>query len=89
MITRQNIARHELVGLMVCVENSTHTGLVGKCGQVIYETKNTLHIVEKGKIVIVPKASCTFKFALQEGGVLVDGRQICFRPHERPKKARA
>ena len=48
MITPQNIARHELVGLEVEVTHGLHGDLEGIKGKVVDETKNTLTIDDGG-----------------------------------------
>lgn len=88
MITPQNIARHELVGLEVKVTHGLHGDLEGIKGKVVNETKNTLTIDDgEGNEKIIPKGSATFQFKLPEGiTVEIDGKIIISRPEDRIKK---
>lgn len=88
MITPQNIFRHELVGLRVKVVDSTHEGLIGIEGKVVDETKNTILVEQKDKLVkIVPKGVATFHFNLPDGKIIeIDGKIIIARPEDRIKK---
>lgn len=80
---------HELIGLMVRVSKSSDPGKKGMSGTVVDETRNTLVIEtrDKGERRVLPKAECTFRFALPGGEVVeVDGRVIVARPEDRTKK---
>ncbi len=87
-ITRENILRHELIGLEVRVVESTDRSLIGLEGRVIDETMQTLKIRKQdGKEVVVPKRNCKFVFTLPTNRkVMVDGRLIYGRPADRIKK---
>jgi ribonuclease P protein subunit POP4 len=88
MITPQNIFRHELVGLVVEVVKSSHTGFTGIKGEVVDETKNTIKVEDvKGCEKIIPKNVATFRFTLPDSAVVeIDGRIIVARPENRIKK---
>ncbi|MFH1393650.1 MAG: ribonuclease P protein subunit [Candidatus Micrarchaeota archaeon] len=88
MRNKENIKYSTFIGLKVEISNSSQQGLVGLTGIVIDETKNLLVIEGKdGKERKIPKASCTFRFTLDNlEHVEIDGKDIAFRPHERPKK---
>ena len=87
MITQQNLAIHELIGLHARVKKSLSLPFIGAKGLVVDETKNTLVLSENGKERRIPKKGCVFEFALP-GGVKasLDGSKIAFRPYDRPKK---
>jgi len=89
MITRQNLLFSTFIGLPVEIINSSQRALVGLKGTVIDETKNLIVIERVGdsREVKVPKVSAAFRFTVDNGEkVDVDGRDIAFRPYERPKK---
>lgn len=82
----ENLRVHELIGLRVLVLKSTSKPYMGVRGRVIDETKNTLRIeTERGEKVI-PKKACVFRFFLGKEHADIDGREICYRPEDRPKK---
>jgi len=83
-ITKQNIKNHELIGLDVCVSESSDLGRKNIKGKVIDETKNTIVIlVGKGK-KILPKNECVFEFNIGEK-VKIDGKEIIKKPEDRIK----
>ena len=86
-ITRDNILRHELIGLKVNV-SSSRSGYSGIKGKVINETKNTLLISSDTKKKRIPKNIAEFYFTLQDELIKIDGREIVCRPVERIKMVR-
>lgn len=88
-VTRENLLRHELIGLDAKVVNSSVHTLLGVQGKVVDETKGTLVIAQDGKSKVVPKSSSSFVMILPKGvKVTVDGKKILGRPEDRIKKAR-
>ncbi len=88
-ITKQNVLRHELIGLEVRVTNSSDPTLLGTHGTVIDETRHILVIEQAGGTKTVPKASSKFRFTLPSGEeVEVDGEKLVGRPEERVKRRR-
>ncbi len=77
-----------LIGLECRVVKSAGAGLVGVHGIVVRDTLNTLVLEGKGgETRTVPKNACGFEFS--RGGKplgRIDGKDICSRPEERPKK---
>ena len=79
MITARNLHRHELIGMMVEVIQSTDRQMLGIKGRVLDETKHLLfiasaHVSSKAlegstisRKVAVPKKDCTFRFTLPSG----------------------
>ena len=88
MITRKNILYSTFIALPVEIINSSQRNLIGLSGTTVNETKNLI-VIERsdGKEVKIPKVSSTFRFTTEDGQkVDVVGKEIAFRPHERPKK---
>ncbi|MFQ6129609.1 MAG: ribonuclease P protein component 1 [Candidatus Hadarchaeaceae archaeon] len=88
-ITKQNLLRHELIGLKAKVENSSDPTLLGIHGTIIDETRDMLVIEQAGGAKIVPKGSSKFMFTLPGGGeVEIDGAKLVGRPEERVRRRR-
>lgn len=99
-----DVARHELIGLLVTVR-SAHAGWDGLEGTVVDETKHTL-LVERtsgpvggeepptdrtprfGREAVVPKSGNRFIFRVGNERFVVNGDDIKFRPEDRTKKVR-
>lgn len=83
-----DVARHELIGLLVSVE-SAHAGWNGLEGTVVDETKHTL-LVERtsGPETVVPKSGNRFVFRVGNERFAINGDDITFRPEDRTKKVR-
>lgn len=87
MITKDNLLRHELIGLQAEIVWSTDSSLVGKKGIVVDETRNTFVLEEAGDLKVIPKSNADFLFTLPDGKkVKVKGRRIVSRPEDRVKK---
>lgn len=88
-INRNNIIRHELIGLNVNVYSSQsgHSKILYK-GKVVDETKNTLLISNDTEKKRFPKNIAEFYFTLQDDLIKIDGREIVGRPVERIKMVR-
>jgi ribonuclease P protein subunit POP4 len=87
-ITPQNLVRHELIGLLVKVKDSTNRTEKGLKGKVIDETYNTLKIeTNDGKEKVLAKSNSIFIFTLPNGTkVQADGKILISRPEDRIKK---
>jgi ribonuclease P protein subunit POP4 len=86
-ITKQNVFRHELIGLKAKVIGSSDPGLLGASGKIIDETKETLVVEVKGAPKVIPKSSSKFQIGLPSGGeVVVPGRRILGRPEDRVRR---
>ena len=83
-----DVARHELIGLLVAVE-SRHAGFDGLQGLVVDETKQTF-LVERanGSEAVVPKSGNRFVFRVGTECFPLNGDDITFRPEDRTKKVR-
>ncbi|MBN1324250.1 MAG: ribonuclease P protein component 1 [Methanotrichaceae archaeon] len=85
MITPENLARHELVGLDVEAEKSP--GLAHISGRVIDETRNTFLIETELGEKRVPKSHTSFIFTLPNGSrVKVSGSILISQPENRIQK---
>ena len=88
-ITKQNLMRHELIGLKAKVENSSDPTLLGVRGTIIDESRGMLVIEQAGGRKIVPKGSSKFMFTLPGGEeVEIEGAKLVRRPEERVKRRR-
>lgn len=86
-ITRENLVAHELVGLNVEVLSSPDPTLLGVSGEVVYETKNTIHVLSKGRSKVLPKKNVSLKVRLPSSeDALLDGSLIVGRPEDRIAK---
>jgi len=87
-ITPYNILNHELIGLRVKVVKSTHPGYVGIEGLVVDETMKTIKVMDdEGKVKIIPKGCCSFRFKLPSDVIVeVEGNYLIGRPEDRVKR---
>ena len=89
-ITSQNILAHEWIGLQVTVKASPDPGLSGLVGIVRDETRNTLLIEARDRLVRVSKANTQFFATLPTGETVpVEGSLLKHRPEDRVKKGLA
>jgi ribonuclease P protein subunit POP4 len=88
-ITKENLLRHELIGLEAKVVDSSNPSLLGAHGRVVDETKEMLVMELDGKSRSIPKSTSTFLMTLPGGEkVEIDGKRIVGRPEDRIKKIR-
>ena len=84
MITENNIAYHELIGLKAEVAEGSSAGVKGK---VVDETMSMLEIESDGNVKKIAKKNSKFIFTLpSRKRVLVTGEVILARPEDRIKK---
>ena len=90
MITKENLAKHELIGLGVRVVSGGPgpANAPGISGRVVDETMNTIVVETPKGDRVVPKGRAVFEFALDAGPVAIEGERLLFRPEDRTKKAR-
>lgn len=80
MITKQNVSKHELIGLLASAK--------GISGKIINETQKSLMIRHDGKAKRIMKENAVFELTLPEGqDVSIEGKEIAFRPWERISKS--
>ncbi|MCX6668590.1 MAG: ribonuclease P protein subunit [Methanothrix sp.] len=83
----ESLARHELIGLEVLVEDSFDPGLIGLRGQVVDETRNTFLLETERGIKRIAKANTSLIFTLPEGQrVKVAGSVLISQPENRISK---
>jgi ribonuclease P protein subunit POP4 len=91
MMTGNNLARHELIGLGLEIVRCTDPSLTGTAGRVVDETRNSLVVVRSsnGKMLRVGKRNCRFRFTIPGGtSAELEGNDITFRPEDRIKRCR-
>lgn len=89
-ITPLNILAHEWIGLQVIVKVSPDPGLSGLMGIVRDETRNTIVIESRNRLVSVPKANTRLVANLPTGETVeVSGPLLRHRPEDRVKKGLA
>ena len=78
--------RHELIGLDIAVVDARNQSLIGLCGRIVAEGKDTLTIsTEKGEKVLLKKL-ITIRVVVSGEAVLVEGKYLQGRPEDRIKK---
>ena len=83
MITPENIASHEFIGLSTQITNSSNLQLVGLNGRIIEETKSMFRINTVKGSKFIPKNNNSWKFTIQDKQVTVEGSKISKRPFDR------
>jgi ribonuclease P protein subunit POP4 len=83
MITPENIACHELIGLETSIVKSNNLQLVGLNGKILDETKSMFVIETANGIKTIPKYDSTWQFNLNGVFAIVDGNTIAKRSYER------
>ena len=87
MITKENILRHEMIGLKTTVCNSTDPKNKDIEGKIIDETQKTFRIKNDKKIMIIQKKGNIFQIELPDGTLTkITGDKIITRPEERIQK---
>ena len=83
----ENLARHELIGLHLAVEQSSNPCQAGLAGQVIDETRNTFLLETKSKVVRLAKKNTSLVFSLPSGQkVSIEGSVLISQPENRISK---
>jgi ribonuclease P protein subunit POP4 len=89
-ITQQNLLAHEWIGLKVSVKFSPDPSVTGILGIVRDETRNTLIIEARNRLVSLPKSNAQFDATLPTGEMVqVEGTLLRHRPEDRVKKGLA
>jgi len=86
-ISRQNIVRHELIGLSATLVESTNMDAVGLSGRIIDESRNIITLECCGEEKKAVKHCSTFEFTLPNGDkVQAPGDLFVGRPEDRVTK---
>ena len=83
MITAENIARHEFIGLETQIADSTNSQIIGLNGTIINETKSMFSLNTANGVKQIPKGTNTWKFSLNNQKITIDGTKIQKRPFDR------
>jgi len=87
MITKENILRHELIGLPVEVVRAANPAQTGIAGRVVDETRNMLIIDTPRGTKRIEKAHATFRLTVPGGTVVdVSGLALVSQPEKRIAK---
>ncbi len=83
----ESLARHELIGLEVMVEDSLDPGLIGLSGEIVDETRNTFLLETERGIKRIAKANTSLIFTLPDGQrVKIAGSVLISQPENRITK---
>jgi ribonuclease P protein subunit POP4 len=83
MITAENIAAHEFIGLKTEIIDSSNEELTGLKGKIIDETKSMFIIETTNGIKKIQKAHNKWKFVIQNQDIILFGESLCKRPSDR------
>lgn len=83
MMTRENIASHELIGLDAQIVESGNQQVVGVSGKVVDETKFMFTLETKNGLKKFPKGSNQWKFTFGNSEAQIDGTKLTKRSYER------
>lgn len=87
MLAPENLARHELIGMGVLVEEGLNPCLTGLSGKVVDETRNTFLLETERGIKRIPKSNTSLIFTLPSGQkVRVAGSILISQPENRISK---
>ncbi|MEK6965237.1 MAG: ribonuclease P protein subunit [Thermoproteota archaeon] len=83
MITQENIAIHELIGLDAKILDSSNKQIVGLSGRIVDETKSMFTLDTKSGLKMIPKHNSKWQFKLDDTQAVLDGAILNRRPHDR------
>lgn len=83
MITVENIANHELIGLDTTVITSTNLQIVGISGKIVDETKSMFILETSTGLKSIPKAISQWGFELDGKKITLNGASLLRRSYER------
>ncbi len=85
-INKKNLLYHEIIGLDVCVIKHLDPSIEGKCGKILYETKNAIVICEDKEKKLILKKGAIFEFRINNEKIIVSGDDLIGRPEDRVRK---
>ncbi len=83
MITADNLASHELIGLQTEIYKSSNPQLVGLNGTIIDETKSMFKINTNVGVKSIAKETSSWKFSIENKDIVIDGKKITKRSFDR------
>jgi len=83
MITRDNLASHELIGLHAEIADSGNKEIIGMSGKVVDETKFMFTLDTQKGLKKFPKESSSWKFVFNNDEAMIDGTKLTKRSYER------
>ena len=83
MITAENIASHELIGLRTEIAESSNPQIIGLNGTIIDETKSMITINTVNGTKMISKSNNSWKFLIDDKDVILDGSKIAKRSFDR------
>lgn len=83
MISSENIASHELIGLETKIVNSSNNQILGLTGIIVDETKSMFVIKTTTGFKKIPKKENHWKFFVQNQDVILFGSDLCKRSFDR------
>ncbi|MBI5859832.1 MAG: ribonuclease P protein subunit [Nitrosarchaeum sp.] len=83
MITADNIASHELIGLRTEIVESSNSQIIGLNGTIIDETKSMIIIDTVNGTKMIAKSNNSWKFSVDNKDIVLNGSKIAKRPFDR------
>ena len=83
MITQENIALHELIGLDTKILDSSNKQIVGLSGRIVDETKSMFTLDTKNGLKMIPKHNSKWQFKLDGTQAVLDGAILNRRSYDR------
>ena len=83
MITAENIASHELIGLRTEIVESSNSQIIGLNGTIIDETKSMITIKTVNGTKMISKSNNSWKFLIDDKDVVLNGSKIAKRSFDR------
>ena len=83
MITAENIASHELIGLRTEIVESSNPQIIGLNGTIIDETKSMITINTINGTKMISKSNNSWKFLIDDKDIVLNGSKIAKRSFDR------
>ena len=83
MITTENIALHELIGLDTEIIQSSNVQFIGLKGKVVDETKSMFVLQTETGIKKISKENTIWRFSFDNNEIALNGDLLTKRPYER------
>jgi ribonuclease P protein subunit POP4 len=88
-ISKNNIHKHEIIGLYAKVISSSDSSLKDLSGKIVNETKKTIEFEVDGKQKVLPKKGTVLLLKVKDQEIKLNLSQLTFRPEDRIKKAKS